>query len=394
LRKARPVQPQASNPPSGGRIDGAGDDGRTQGAESRGDESGDNAPQTTSSAKKGASRHRRKVGGKTEIAEAWLMKMMGQAGTHGAEGGEGAGSNLASLAFNREALLGHGLGHEAVDRLFRAMYVYTIGFHETVEEVARPPPTERGGGDNATLIGSILLAWNKVSEGLQTEDFSSDISAVMQQNEAAKSTISALRAELEAAAGAASGLRADVGARDRRIVSRPFPSWNRSILTEIHLCHACSCQEILRVETARQEEQRQTLRDAMVAQASADEQLKAASAVERGMQEEIERQQALLEEGKVEESRLYAKIRAQQEEIERQDGEIKEGGVALVQEQRDKKMKLAMAKADAEERAGALEEQLRAAAGRARQDAAAVQARQRELGEATAVSERASGAQC
>eukprot|EP01047_Picozoa_sp_COSAG01_P013417 COSAG01_NODE_629_length_14689_cov_298.955517_7_plen_370_part_00 len=35
-------------------------------------------------------------------------------------------------------------------------------------------------------------------------------------------------------------------------VSRPFPSWNRSILAEIYLCHACSCQEILRTETAGQ----------------------------------------------------------------------------------------------------------------------------------------------
>jgi hypothetical protein len=35
-------------------------------------------------------------------------------------------------------------------------------------------------------------------------------------------------------------------------VSRPFPSWNRSILTVIYLCHACSCQEILRTETAGQ----------------------------------------------------------------------------------------------------------------------------------------------
>jgi hypothetical protein len=35
-------------------------------------------------------------------------------------------------------------------------------------------------------------------------------------------------------------------------VSRPFPSWNRSMLTEIYLCHACSCQEILRAETAGQ----------------------------------------------------------------------------------------------------------------------------------------------
>eukprot|EP01047_Picozoa_sp_COSAG01_P026040 COSAG01_NODE_1664_length_9573_cov_31.637429_8_plen_101_part_00 len=27
-------------------------------------------------------------------------------------------------------------------------------------------------------------------------------------------------------------------------MSRPFPSWNRPILTEIYLCHACSCHEI------------------------------------------------------------------------------------------------------------------------------------------------------
>eukprot|EP01047_Picozoa_sp_COSAG01_P014628 COSAG01_NODE_716_length_14085_cov_18.724010_7_plen_345_part_00 len=36
-------------------------------------------------------------------------------------------------------------------------------------------------------------------------------------------------------------------------MSRPFPSWIRSILTEIYLCHACSCQDILRTETAGQD---------------------------------------------------------------------------------------------------------------------------------------------
>jgi hypothetical protein len=35
-------------------------------------------------------------------------------------------------------------------------------------------------------------------------------------------------------------------------VSRPFPSWNRSMLTEIDPCHACSRPEILRTETAGQ----------------------------------------------------------------------------------------------------------------------------------------------
>jgi hypothetical protein len=35
-------------------------------------------------------------------------------------------------------------------------------------------------------------------------------------------------------------------------VSRPFPSWDRSTLAEIYLCHACSCHELLRAETAGQ----------------------------------------------------------------------------------------------------------------------------------------------
>jgi hypothetical protein len=29
-----------------------------------------------------------------------------------------------------------------------------------------------------------------------------------------------------------------------QLVSRAFPSWNRSILTEIYLCHPCSCSDI------------------------------------------------------------------------------------------------------------------------------------------------------
>jgi hypothetical protein len=43
-------------------------------------------------------------------------------------------------------------------------------------------------------------------------------------------------------------------------VSRPFSSWNRPILTEIYLCHAFSCQEILRVETAGQDHTNASMR--------------------------------------------------------------------------------------------------------------------------------------
>eukprot|EP01047_Picozoa_sp_COSAG01_P072668 COSAG01_NODE_11617_length_1893_cov_31.678715_2_plen_175_part_00 len=39
----------------------------------------------------------------------------------------------------------------------------------------------------------------------------------------------------------------------RVAVSRPFSSWNRPISTEIYLCHACSCHEMLTTMTAGQE---------------------------------------------------------------------------------------------------------------------------------------------
>jgi hypothetical protein len=44
-------------------------------------------------------------------------------------------------------------------------------------------------------------------------------------------------------------------------VGGPFPSWNRSILTEIYLCPACSCQEILRAETGLRHDPRRSTVD-------------------------------------------------------------------------------------------------------------------------------------
>jgi hypothetical protein len=51
-------------------------------------------------------------------------------------------------------------------------------------------------------------------------------------------------------------------------VSRALPSWNRSILTEIYLCHACSCPEILSTRPGRIE-----YRDDAAAAAALTEQL-------------------------------------------------------------------------------------------------------------------------
>lgn len=40
---------------------------------------------------------------------------------------------LAAYGLTRVELLGSGLGHDAVDRLYRCMYVYSIGFFDVVQ---------------------------------------------------------------------------------------------------------------------------------------------------------------------------------------------------------------------------------------------------------------------
>ena len=57
----------------------------------------------------------------------------------------------------------------------------------------------------------------------------------------------------------AQALRALLGcpaaaAKKPEAVRWAFPSMMRSILAEIYLCHACSCHETLRVETAQEPE--------------------------------------------------------------------------------------------------------------------------------------------
>jgi hypothetical protein len=66
----------------------------------------------------------------------------------------------------------------------------------------------------------------------------------------ANTAVNHSRQQQQPAAPAAAGVTATPTAA--AAVSRPFPSWNRSILTEISLCHVCSGQEILRAETAGQ----------------------------------------------------------------------------------------------------------------------------------------------
>jgi hypothetical protein len=68
--------------------------------------------------------------------------------------------------------------------------------------------------------------------------------------------VAALKAATEKQHGArATGATHNPLATAACAVRQAFSSWSRSMLSEIYLCHTCSCQEILRMETRGQARQ-------------------------------------------------------------------------------------------------------------------------------------------
>jgi phage-related tail protein len=90
------------------------------------------------------------------------------------------------------------------------------------------------------------------AEGRAEAAVQEGLEAVREAEERAAASMQQLAAQMRDAVAELSEALAHERRQNSELVSGPFPSWNRSILTEIYLCHVCSCQEILRVETARQ----------------------------------------------------------------------------------------------------------------------------------------------
>jgi hypothetical protein len=150
--------------------------------------------------------------------------------------------------------------------------------------VLEPAGKINGGGSVAGRVEHNLAAfyWLDAVEGNEAalrEEREKLRRRKAREERLAHEQMAAMQAERAAAAAAAEEAAAEAAAAEKRMrrevmtrrvkavqrrmltqiqnrgattsVSRPFPSWNRSILAEIYLCHACSCQEILRTETAR-----------------------------------------------------------------------------------------------------------------------------------------------
>eukprot|EP01047_Picozoa_sp_COSAG01_P039466 COSAG01_NODE_3264_length_6333_cov_2.641219_2_plen_230_part_00 len=115
--------------------------------------------------------------------------------------------------------------------------------HRTVESAGRSSHDEAQRAHITRIYRQAAQASSSDAECSHTGAKGVSRASVLNQLESAGAPMDALHI-----AQACGGTRA----KDANPVSRPFPSWNRSILTEIYLCHARSYQEILRTETAGQ----------------------------------------------------------------------------------------------------------------------------------------------
>jgi hypothetical protein len=183
-----------------------------------GEEPPEEAPEQAEGAKKKKRKNRvkkeRRGAAKADISEQWLQKLLSTDSDDGASAG-----GKSKLAFDRDSLRANGLADAEIDRLFRAMYVYTIGFQEMIEDVAGKKAVKSDGTadpapNRARIVGSVLLAWNRVTETLQDVEFSTDIGDVMRENENTRKALLALQQELQASHEAHEALNKDLdGAR-------------------------------------------------------------------------------------------------------------------------------------------------------------------------------------
>jgi hypothetical protein len=116
----------------------------------------------------------------------------------------------------------------------------------------------QGGGDRLALEADVLRIFEHVDESGDGEVSAAELARFLQgpplglRLQRSARQRAAQRAVLCVHGGSDAWGDDGPGGSAAAAVSRPFPSWNRSILTDIYLCHACSCQAILRAETAGQ----------------------------------------------------------------------------------------------------------------------------------------------
>ena len=99
-------------------------------------------------------------------------------------------SGVARLGVSHEQLRMAGLSEAEVDRLYRALYVYSVGFHEMVQEVVG------NGQKSARAVVNVLRTFNFVTEVIQRTSFTNNLVAVMLQNESNTARIQELQKEI------------------------------------------------------------------------------------------------------------------------------------------------------------------------------------------------------
>ena len=153
-----------------------------------------------------ARRKGKKVHADNELVEEWLNDMLQYAATELSEWATADGDSTGAaelmddsvvasmrLGVGRKQLARCGIDGGEIDRLYRALYVYTVGFHEMVSMVAGSTPKR------AKAVVQILKAYNWLAEVIQQTSFSSEVTDLIFENETSHRRISRLHGEVRSA---------------------------------------------------------------------------------------------------------------------------------------------------------------------------------------------------
>jgi hypothetical protein len=83
-----------------------------------------------------------------------------------------------------------GMGEKEVDRVYRALYVYSVGFHEMVQECVGSTP------ERARAVANVLQTFNFVSDVIQRTSFTNTLVDALLANEGQANRIRDLTKQL------------------------------------------------------------------------------------------------------------------------------------------------------------------------------------------------------
>ena len=122
---------------------------------------------------------------KTNVLENWLDKTLQRSGhrllpmekdsAHETAWHKTHTPALSSIGLDRKSMSAKGIPKTTIDRIYRAMYVYSAGFHEVLREIANFSANE-------SIVTSMWMAFSHLIEECEEDQYNTGIQAIAREN--------------------------------------------------------------------------------------------------------------------------------------------------------------------------------------------------------------------